>query len=301
MRRFIFLLFCVISTRPVLCADTIQDLTLLIDQEQFAKAAQTGELLLASNPNHTRAQFLTAYAYQMNQEHAKASNHYQSLIRQHPDLPEPRNNLAMIYLARGDYDRASELLVEAINTHNSYATAYRNLISIYKGIASEAYRRALSESVEPEQYAYNIELAALSELDSIDQDPTIASLLTQDSRIQTANIETLLIERVENWAKAWSSKNMSTYIDFYSKEHKPNYETHKAWVEYRKQRILRPGYIKVTVSNINIRAQTENRAIIDFNQEFDSPGYRDRVVKRLGFTRVGSRWKISDERVLSVL
>ena len=43
---------------------------------------------------------------------------YQDLIEDNPDLPEPRNNLAMIYLAQGDYDRASQLLVEALNTQS---------------------------------------------------------------------------------------------------------------------------------------------------------------------------------------
>lgn len=301
MQRFIFLFLCVIYITPVFSAASIEDLTALIDQNQFAKAAQTGEQLLTNNPDHAKIQFLTAYAYQMNQQHAKASNLYQNLIRQQPNLPEPRNNLAMIYMARGDYERASELLIEAIYTHNSYATAYRNLNNIYKSIASEAYRRALSESVEPEQYAYNIELSALRELDSIDGSSAIEGLLSNESLIQTANIETLLIEQVKNWAKAWSGKDMTTYINYYFADHKPNFESHRAWVEYRKRRIMRPGYIKVSVSDIKIRAQSKNRAIIDFNQMFDSPNYSDRVVKRLDFTRIGSQWKISHERVLSVL
>ena len=94
---------------------------------------------------------------------------------------------------------------------------------------------------------------------------------------------------------------MATYINYYSADHKPNFESHRSWVEYRKHRIMRPGYIKVSVSDIKIRAQSKNRAIIDFNQVFDSPNYSDRVVKRLDFTRIGSQWKISHERVLSVL
>ncbi|TNF91100.1 MAG: tetratricopeptide repeat protein [Gammaproteobacteria bacterium] len=37
---------------------------------------------------------------------------YRALIDDNPALPEPRKNLAMIYLDEGDYDRASQLLVE---------------------------------------------------------------------------------------------------------------------------------------------------------------------------------------------
>jgi hypothetical protein len=64
---------------------------------------------------------------------------------------------------------------------------------------------------------------------------------------------------------------------------------------------MRPGPIKVIVSDIEIRAQGENRAIIDFKQTYDSPNYSDKVLKRLGFRRIGSKWKISDELVISIL
>jgi hypothetical protein len=40
---------------------------------------------------------------------------------------------------------------------------YDNLSQIYKGIASEAYRRAVSESGEPAKYTHKIELTALTD------------------------------------------------------------------------------------------------------------------------------------------
>jgi Flp pilus assembly protein TadD len=93
--------------------------------------------------------FLTAYAYRVNNQPETAAALYQQLILQHPELPEPRNNLAMIYQARGDYDAASKLLVEAIETHESYATAYRNLGRIYTGIASILNRRYIRRLWSP--------------------------------------------------------------------------------------------------------------------------------------------------------
>ena len=44
-----------------------------------------------------------------------------------------------------------------------------------------------------------------------------------------------------------------------------------------------------------------NRVTVDFTQAFSSPGYSDRVVKRLVLKRLGGQWKITEERVLSVL
>ena len=217
----------------------------------------------------------------------------------------------MIHLATGDYDAASKLLVEAINTHNSYATAYQNLSRIYTGIASEAYRRALSESKEPTKYAHKIELAALSQLEPVSEpdglilaveatavDATAAEVKVEE---KTDRIETLVRKQIKDWAKAWGDKNFTAYTSFYSTNHQANFDTHSAWVEYRRQRIMRPGFINIAVSDFRIRIQSANRFVIDFKQAFDSASYSDRVMKRLGFERVGTEWKIIEERVLSVL
>lgn len=283
-------------------ADSLEELQLLVEQKKYSTAIQSAEKLLAHQGQHPRVMFLTAYAYQMNRQIDKAESLYRQLISEYPNLPEPRNNLAMIYQDRGDYDAASKLLVEAIETHNSYATAYRNLSRIYKGIASEAYRRALSESSEPASYSHKIELSALNQLDTltdIDNGSQIAMQTREES--PEIDIKTVLTERVKQWAKAWSEKDFTAYTGYYSTDHRPNFATHNAWLEYRRERIMRPGFIRIDVKDIQIRAQTHNRAIIDFKQSFDSPNYSDRVIKRLEFRQFGTQWKIVDERVLSVL
>ncbi len=301
MPRFIVILLCLLATESLLAAASLKELQQLIAAQQYTAAASSGELLLQQNNRHTEARFLTAYAYQMDAQKDKAIALYQSLIESNPALPEPRNNLAMIYLEDGDYDRASKLLVEAINTHPSYATAYENLSQIYKGIASEAYRRAVSESNGPVRYTHNIRLSAITRLDSIEQGLVADDSTERDSAIAFANQETLLIENVKRWAEAWSSKDFAAYTGFYSPRHRARFDTHEQWLAQRRSRILRPGEISVEVSDIRVKWRSDNRAIIDFEQKFDSPRYSDRVRKRLGFERVGAQWKITEERVLSVL
>ena len=301
MRRSIIILFCLLLAQTAIASTSIKQLQQLIAQEKFAEAADSGEQLLRQNGAHTQARFLTAYAYQMNRQKDKAIALYRALIDDNPALPEPRNNLAMIYLDEGDYDRASQLLVEAINTHPSYATAYDNLSQIYKGIASEAYRRAISESSEPAKYTHNIKLSAITRLDSVDEGLVADDSDSSPTAINFANQETLLIERVKLWAKAWSNKDFAAYTDFYSSKHRARFKTHEQWLDHRRSRILRPGEIRVEVSDIQIKWRSDNRAIIDFRQDFESARYSDRVRKRLGFDRVGSQWKITEERVLSVL
>jgi hypothetical protein len=300
MQRLIFLF--ILSSLPGtgFATGNIQNLQLLIEQKSYQQAIDSGELLLEAHAGEPEIEFLTAYAYQMSRQQKKAIAHYQNLIRLHPNLPEPRNNLAMIYLSEGDYDKASELLVNAINTHHSYATAYANLSSIYTGVASEAYRRAVSESNEPVNYASKIELIALSRLTTVSQGKIVANI-SEPELTENPDIGSELVERVIGWAQAWSEKDLDTYIDYYSAEHKLDFATHQDWIEHRKQRILRAGFIKIGVSDFQVRAQTKNLAIVDFQQSFDSHNYSDRVVKRLGLSRINSEWKITDERVLSIL
>jgi predicted Zn-dependent protease len=302
MLRFLVIFTALLATTPASAATSVKQVQQLLEQQKYVDAANAGEQLLQQSPGHTRTRFLTAYAYQMSAQTDKAVMLYQDLIKDKPDLPEPRNNLAMIYLAQGDYDRASQLLVDALNTSPSYAIAYDNLSQIYKGIASEAYRRAVSESGEPAKYTHKIELTALTNLETADQEPIVEEIPdAQKTLVNFANQETLLIEQVKDWATAWSSKDFAAYTGFYTPEYRAQFESHGQWVEYRRKRIARPGAIKVEVSDLQIKWRSENRAIIDFKQAYDSPGYSDRVVKRLGFSRVGSQWKITEEQVLSAL
>ena len=301
MPRALLFLICCSFSAMVFPADSLENLQLLVDNNNYASAVKSGERLLKQHPQQVGIMFLTAYAYQMNTQQDKAVELYERIIHNYPKLPEPRNNLAMIYLARGDYDRASELLIEAINTHPSYATAYQNLNLIYKGIASEAYRRAVSESSKPANYAQSIQLAAIGSIESPPTEMEAGPDQPETTVITLANLETLLIEQVKNWARAWSNKDFVAYLNFYSRQHKVDFDTHSAWVEYRRKRVTRPGGIRVEVDGIHIRYLGENSAIVDFKQAFDSPRYSDRVLKRLVFTRIGSQWKITDERVLSVI
>jgi tetratricopeptide (TPR) repeat protein len=304
MKHYLILLACLLVSGTVLAADSMQQ---LIGQKEYAKAVQTGEQLLRENPNQPSIRFLTAYAHQMTGNTELSIKLYEDLIRDEPGLPEPRNNLAMIYLEKGDYDHASQLLVSAINTRISYATAYANLSQVYKGIASEAYRRAVSQSSEPAKYSHDIELTAITRLGAPDELPQLASLSAvtsseaEPTRVDVANQETLLIEKVRIWSSAWSNKDFKNYMESYMPDYRSDFATHSQWVAYRRGRILRPGNIEVEVSNFAIKRRSDSRVSIDFTQAFSSPRYSDKVIKRLDFERVGSQWKIASERVLSVL
>lgn len=304
--RWTVIIFCLLLNVIQHAAASYPELQQLLEQKKYAEAIEHGESLMSEHPDHAHAAFMTAYAYQQAGQQQKAIDLYQKLIAEHPELPEPRNNLAMIYLSRGDYDRASQLLVQAINTHSTYATAYDNLSRIYKGIASEAYRRAVNESNEPSRYSHDIELAAITRLESagpIPADPIPAEVETEQESpaITTTSLETLLVDQVKGWAEAWSGKDFDSYTGYYDPEFRGDLPSHRAWIDYRRKRVLRPGAIRVEVSNVKIDRRGDNRVLLDFEQAFESPTYSDRVLKRLVFGKRDSEWKITEEWVLSVL
>jgi tetratricopeptide (TPR) repeat protein len=68
---------------------------------------------------------------------------FTKLTEDYPELPEPYNNLAVLYAGQGQYDKARVALEMAIRTNPSYATAHENIGDVYSRLASQAYNKAL--------------------------------------------------------------------------------------------------------------------------------------------------------------
>lgn len=104
------------------------------------------------------------------------------LTRTNPELPEPYNNLAVIYASMGDYDKAREALEQAINTHPAYATAHENIGDIYARLASQAYNQALE--LDSENNTAKAKLSLVNELFSLPETGTgrsaVVAALTPD-------------------------------------------------------------------------------------------------------------------------
>ena len=73
----------------------------------------------------------------------QAIDTFRDLTERFPELPEPFNNLAVLYAEKAQYRLAKEILEQAIKTNPSYLTAHINLGDIYTKMASEAYNKAL--------------------------------------------------------------------------------------------------------------------------------------------------------------
>ena len=132
-----------VTSSPV-WADDYDDAARLLKQGNSAAALRKADAAIAANKDDPRPRFLKGLILTERNQTQAAIDVFTSLTRDYPELPEPYNNLAVLYAAQGQYDQARESLEMAIRTHPSYAVAHENLGDVYAKMASEAYDKALS-------------------------------------------------------------------------------------------------------------------------------------------------------------
>lgn len=124
-------------------ADDLKHISQLASQGQQAAALDRINAYLVANPKDVQALFIKGVILAEQNRREEAIKVFTELTEKHPNLPEPYNNLAVLYADLGQYDKARKALETAIKTHPSYATAHENLGDIYARMASEAYDKAL--------------------------------------------------------------------------------------------------------------------------------------------------------------
>ncbi|MRR51073.1 MAG: tetratricopeptide repeat protein [Rhodocyclaceae bacterium] len=124
-------------------ADTLQDISKLLKQGQQAQALEQVDKYLAGKPKDAQGRFLKGLILTEMNRTPDAIAVFTKLTEDYPELPEPYNNLAVIYAQQKQFEKAKQALEMAIRTHPSYATAHENLGDIYARLASQAYDKAL--------------------------------------------------------------------------------------------------------------------------------------------------------------
>jgi tetratricopeptide (TPR) repeat protein len=124
-------------------ADEADEVSKLIQRSQFEQAQARADAYLANRPNDAQMRFLKGLILTERNKTGEAITVFTKLTEDFPELPEPYNNLAVLYAGRGEYEKARESLEMAIRTHPSYATAHENLGDVYAKLASQSYDKAL--------------------------------------------------------------------------------------------------------------------------------------------------------------
>jgi Flp pilus assembly protein TadD len=69
---------------------------------------------------------------------------YLTLTQEYPELPEPHNNLGVMYAIKGDYSKAKASFDAALLANPKYATALENLGDVLVNLARQAYESSFS-------------------------------------------------------------------------------------------------------------------------------------------------------------
>ncbi len=124
-------------------AQTLPDVQRLMKQGQIPQALEKVDAYIASKPKDAQGRFLKGLILTEMGRTAEAITTFTRLTEDFPELPEPYNNLAVLYAQQKQYDKARTALEMAIRTHPSYAIAHENLGDVYAKLASQAYDKAL--------------------------------------------------------------------------------------------------------------------------------------------------------------
>lgn len=319
----LFALGLFLLTPPGVKADDIQDINQLFRKGDLSTALARANQFLTKNPKDAQVRFLKGLILADQGKSAEAVEVFTAITEDYPELPEPYNNLAVLYAAQGKYDAAKNALEMAIRTHPSYATAHENLGDLYAKMASQAYDKALEidnsnktaqtklsliKDMMSGQTKRPVVVAPLEKQESkptpvvaTSSNPTSAvpkAVETKASKPVTpiaSQTPTSLIETVQSWAKSWSDKNVDAYLAHYSANFAPSRMSHSEWAAQRRERIAIPGNISVIARDIKVTRKSATRATVSFKQIYQSARLKNSSSKTLELELQNGRWLIINE------
>jgi len=143
-------------------ADDYADVNQLARQGKYADALAKADRYLAAKPRDPQMRFLKGVVQAEAGQRAEAIATYTQLSQEYPELPEPYNNLAVLYAQQNEYDKAREALEGAVRANPGYATAHENLGDVYAKLASQSYAKA--QQIEPANSSAATKLALVRQL-----------------------------------------------------------------------------------------------------------------------------------------
>src|SRR6185503_14577855 len=258
MRVLATLLAVVLGTALPAFADDLDDAARLLKSGKRDQALETVNKVLAQKSGDPKARFLKGLILTEQGDTREAIEIFTRLTQDYPNLPEPYNNLAVIYAGQGQYDKARAALEQSIRTHPSYATAYENLGDVYAKLASQAYDKALQLdksnagaqnklSLVRELVGGPTQLAAAPAAPKEPAKPPVAAekppvtAAVEKPAAQPQNTSADVLKAVNAWAQAWSKKDADAYLAFYARDFKtPGGEDREKWEKTRRERISAP-------------------------------------------------------------
>lgn len=136
------LLTCLAGWCATAQANAYDDVERLLRNGQVERAAQLSASHLQKSPQDPQMRLLNSRILDAQGRPADAVAMLESLTLEFPELPEPHNNLAVLYARQGRIQEALESLNKALQARPDYAVALENLGDLHLMQALQAYQRA---------------------------------------------------------------------------------------------------------------------------------------------------------------
>lgn len=316
--------------------DELQEANQLFKKGQLDRASERVDAYLKTRPRDARGRFLKGIILAEQNKPNDAIAVFTALTQDFPELPEPYNNLAVLYASQGQYDKARSALEMAIRTHPSYATAHENLGDIYAKMASQAYDKALQidkgntaaqtklnlikdlfsasprtpkppvtgkteppakVAVAAPKAAEKVAVAPPAAKAQSKAPPAVAKSAAQPAGDSARNPDEVL-KAVNEWAQAWSGNDVDGYLAYYASDFQtPKGESRATWESERKTRIAKPRRIQVLIESPKVVFTENNRVRVTFRQNYRSDTLNSSSTKTLVMVKAGDKWLIQQERV----
>lgn len=143
-------------------ADDASEINRLFAAGQTQEAFARLDALIDAKPRDPAWRFQKGVLLSESQRRDEAAAVFTQLTIDYPDIPEPYNNLAVIYAAQGDYERARASLDAAIRAKPDYAVAHLNLGDVYAQLARVSYLTA--QKLDPSNTLIPAKLSLIREL-----------------------------------------------------------------------------------------------------------------------------------------
>jgi tetratricopeptide (TPR) repeat protein len=270
---------------------------------------------LAAKPRDAQTRFLKGVILTEQGNTREAIDIFTRLTQDYPDLPEPYNNLAVIYAGQGQYERARVTLEQSIRTHPSYATAYENLGDVYAKLASQAYDKALQLDKSNTGAQNKLSLvreigrgpapvaAVASSKEPAKPPPVVIAQKAEPKpppapEKPAADPGAEALKAVNGWAEAWSKRDVDAYLGYYAKDFQtPAGESRTAWEKQRRERIGAAKTINVGVGSPKVTVNGANQATVRFRQAYQSDKFKSTGSKTLVLVKgAEGRWQIQQEK-----
>ncbi len=124
-------------------ADEYSDVSQLMRSGKTTEAIAKIEQQLITRPRDPQMRFFKGLIQRDTGKQTEAIVTFTELTQEYPELPEPYNNLAVLYASQNQFERARATLEMALKNNPRYAVAYENLGDVYARLAAEAYDKAL--------------------------------------------------------------------------------------------------------------------------------------------------------------